>query len=321
MCLYPNLIQNKKYIANKKNGGNIPPINDERVKWVPVGCGECMECRKQYGRAWQVRLLEDVRHNRNGKFVTLTFSNESITELVTEIRKKHERIEGYKLDNAIATLAVHRWRERWRKKYKKSPRHWLITELGHEGTKNIHMHGIVWTDESLQEIENIWGYGITWKPERNWVNEQTVNYLIKYVNKVDHEHRKYKQIVLTSPGIGKGYIERPDSTRNKYKGEDTIEHYRTRTGHKIAMPTYWRNKIYTEEEREKLWLQRLDKQERWVNGIRVDVSQNDDEYWATVKEERYKNKRLGYGDGEKDWDRKRYENEKRKIMLAKRMSK
>ena len=31
MCLYPKLIKNRKYIANKKNGGNIPPVSDLRV--------------------------------------------------------------------------------------------------------------------------------------------------------------------------------------------------------------------------------------------------------------------------------------------------
>ena len=59
MCLYPRLIQNKKYIANK-NGGVIPPVSDNRVRFVPIGCGKCIECRKQKKREWQVRMLEDI---------------------------------------------------------------------------------------------------------------------------------------------------------------------------------------------------------------------------------------------------------------------
>ena len=47
MCLYPKLIKNRKYIANKKNGGVIPAVLDERVKLVSVGCGKCMECKKR----------------------------------------------------------------------------------------------------------------------------------------------------------------------------------------------------------------------------------------------------------------------------------
>ena len=144
MCLYPRIIQNKKYTKNKKNGGVIPAVSDKRVLAVPIGCGKCMECKKQKAREWQVRLLEDVKHNTNGIFVTLTFSNESIKKIVSGIRNG---IEGYELDNEIARKAVRKFLERWRKNNKKSVRHWLVTELGHEGTENIHLHGIIWTDK------------------------------------------------------------------------------------------------------------------------------------------------------------------------------
>ena len=73
-------------MANKKNGGEIPVVPDQRVLWVPVGCGKCMECRKQKTRQWQVRLQEDIRTNKNGKFVTFTFSDEELNKLENEIK-------------------------------------------------------------------------------------------------------------------------------------------------------------------------------------------------------------------------------------------
>ena len=51
------MIKNPKYLPNKKNNHNPPEITDERVKWVPVGCGNCMECRKQKKREWQIRFM------------------------------------------------------------------------------------------------------------------------------------------------------------------------------------------------------------------------------------------------------------------------
>ena len=119
MCLYPKLIANPKYRANKKNGGTIPAVFDNRVLQVPIGCGNCIECRKKKKREWQIRLYEECEENKNGIFVTLTFSNESIRELGKEIKN----LDGYERDNAIATLAVRRFLERWRKKHKKSVRH------------------------------------------------------------------------------------------------------------------------------------------------------------------------------------------------------
>lgn len=204
MCLYPRIINNRKYTSTKKNGGVIPAVLDERVKSVPVGCNNCIECRKKKAREWQVRLLEDIKEYKNGKFITLTFSNESIYKL----SQKFKGLKGYELDNQIATQAVRYWLERWRKKHKKSLRHWLVTELGHNGTENIHMHGIIWTDESMEEVEKQWQYGIIWKGKEkngkleNYVNESTVNYTIKYVSKMDLKHKGYKSIILTSAGIG-----------------------------------------------------------------------------------------------------------------------
>ena len=47
MCLYPKLIKNPKYKANKKNGGVIPAVFDIRTKVVPIECGKWMECKKE----------------------------------------------------------------------------------------------------------------------------------------------------------------------------------------------------------------------------------------------------------------------------------
>lgn len=322
MCLYPKLIRNPKYRITKKNGGQVPPILDTRVLMIPVGCQKCIECRKQKAREWQLRLLEDVRTNKNGHMVTLTFSNESIKKLSKIVKKEFGKIEGYELDNQIATLAVRRFTERWRKKYKKTIRHWLITELGHTGTEHLHIHGIVWTDETIKEITDKWEYGIVWAGyggKRTYVNEKTVNYLIKYVTKQDKDHKEYKPKILTSKGIGANYINRTDAEKNKYNEKGTKEYYTTRTGHKMAMPVYWRNKIYTETEREKLWIEKIDKNERWVLGEKIDISKGEERYYKVLEQAREKNKRLGYGTDEKDWNKIKYENERRKLKIEERI--
>lgn len=315
MCLYPKIIQNRKYTATKKNKGIIPQMKDKRVQYVPVACGKCMECKKQKANHWRIRLMEEVRQNNNGIFVTLTFSNESITEL-----GKNIKLTGYERDNEIATKGVRRFLERWRKEHKKSVRHWLITELGHNGTENIHMHGIIWTDKDANEIKKHWKYGYTWLSTDNkgYVNDQTVNYIVKYVTKTDIKHKEYNQKILTSNGIGRGYINRMDSKNNKYKKEGTNETYRTRNGQKFSLPIYYRNQIYTEEEKEKLWIEKLDKQSRWVNGIEIDISKNEEEYYKALKDARILNKRLNYGDNSINWERRNYENERRNLMYKKR---
>lgn len=329
MCLYPKLIKNRKYIANKKNGGVIPAVSDNRVLMVPVGCGRCMECKKQKTREWTVRLSEEIRNNKNGKFVALTFSDESIKELDACIGNN---INGYDRDNEIATLGIRRFLERWRKHNKKSVRHWLVTEIGGNGSENIHIHGIIWTDNII-EIAKRWEYGfVTIGKKRynkegiskdnndtGYVSERTINYIVKYVNKIDQKHKEYNSKILCSKGIGNKYIERSDSKKNVYKEENTNEAYQTRTGIKLALPIYYRNKIYNEEEKEKLWLKKLDEKVRYVNGIKIDISKDDKQYYRILEEARKKNKRLGFGDDSKNWNLKKYENERRNLKTLERI--
>ncbi len=329
MCLYPKYIRNPKYLPSIKNGGRPPKLKDKRVALIPVGCQKCMECTKQRANGWRIRLLEEIKQHKpkHMHFVTLTFSNQSIADLNKEI-PEHEK--GYERDNAIATLAMRRFLERWRAKYGTSMKHWFITELGHNGTENIHLHGILVTNQKItvihgkkyditnQEIAKVWKYGYTWTG--TYVNEATVNYVIKYCTKMDAEHLYYKPKVLASKGIGREYVNTPNAKLTKYqpKGQ-TREQYITREGFKIGMPTYYRNKLYTEEQREKLWIEKIEKKERWVDGSRVSIAHGDQTYYKVLRDARKKNQRLGYGNDEKDWDRQQYEQQRREYLHSERV--
>lgn len=349
MCLYPKLIQNKKYTPNQKNGGIVPSFHDDRVLHVPIKCGNCIECRKAIARDWNIRLTEEIKTNTNAKFVTLTFSDESyttISKLVTnEIEAQLELLKnqsiahqkdkteqkllyktnGYGLDNAIATYAVRHYLERQRKKTKKSLRHWLITELGHQGTENLHLHGLIWTD-NLQELEKTWQYGFVWKGQdnngklQNYVNKQTINYITKYVTKVDLIHQYYKPIILCShkPAIGHNYHKSPNAKLNQFKGTETNETYRTESGHKINLPIYYRNKLYTEEEREQLWINKLNQQTRYILGSKINIANGEEEYFKALEYAQQTNRELRYGDANKKWSRVAYERERRAMMQAAR---
>lgn len=323
MCLYPRVIKNPKYRVTKKNKGNVPSVSDERVRYVPIGCGVCMECMGQRAREWKSRLMEDLKVNENGVFVTLTFSDESYSKLAEEIiLKGGEDMMGYVLDNEVAKLSVERFRERWRKKYGKSIRHWLVTELGHKGTENLHMHGVLWTD-SPEDIRDIWKYGYIWRGNdyegrvKNYVSEATMGYIVKYMTKTDMVHRAYKPIVLSSPGIGKAFLDSRNAKRAKYKESGTRSEYVYRDGRIGSMSKYYRNHLYSDEEKERLWIELLDKNERWVGGDRVD---GDDEigYYKLLKYHRERNREAGYGSPE-DWDVRRYEHERRVLKQIKRI--
>lgn len=300
MCLYPKLIKNKKYTANKKNGGVIPPIYDDRVMYVAIGCGKCIECTKKKAREWKVRLNEEVRGGGdNAYFVTLTFSNESASELYKEIKMGKYSI----VENEICILAVRRFLERWRKEKKRSVKHWLITELGHNGTERVHLHGLVFTNEKKEDITRIWKYGHVYIGD--YVNEKTINYVVKYCTKMDIENKGYTPKILCSKGIGSKYMNSVNAQNNQFRDKDTKEYYLSKTGTKLALPIYYRNKLYNEQERERLWCNLLDKNIRYIGGVEVPADR-DDWIFNILEAKRIENNRLGFGNDESEWDRKNY---------------
>ena len=67
MCLYPKLIINPKYKKNKKNQGQIPPLRDERMLYIPIGCNKCKECFKKKANVWRIRSTEEIKKKDNGR--------------------------------------------------------------------------------------------------------------------------------------------------------------------------------------------------------------------------------------------------------------
>ena len=145
-----------------------------------------------------------------------------------------------------------------------------------------------------------------------------MNYIVKYITKVDIDHKHYKSKILASAGIGNKYVTDERKRIKGYKKGKTIETYKTSSGHDISIPTYWRNKIYTDEEKEKLWIEKLDKNIRWINGKKIDISKNEEMYYKELKKAQAKSKKLGYGDGVTNWNEKKYEEERRTMLQQER---
>lgn len=302
MCLYPRFIRNKRYYSYNVKKPIKAKIDDYRKEYVPIGCGKCYECRKQKAQAWRVRLMEEIKEHKNKYFVTLTFTNESLKELM-----KTAETDSV---NKIAKKAVRRFLERWRKEHKKSLRHWLITELGHENTERIHIHGIIFSEYEItnEKLQKYWKYGRTDIGE--YCNEKTINYIVKYVTKIDIEHKDYMPVIMCSSGLGAKWIDKI-STKNtyRYRPNKSAEYYTLNNGTKVALPIYYRNKVYTEKERDILWTERLNKATIYVNGIRIqhtDTEEGQKEYYRTLQEMQEWNKSIGYGDTSEEWQYKDY---------------
>jgi hypothetical protein len=295
MCLYTKFVKNPKYKPSKKNRGLVPMCTDKRVLYIPVECGECYECRKKKAREWRVRVSEDLR-TEFGYFVTLTFSDEAFRKLECEagqIIHDHE--------NEIGAIALRRFLERVRKATGKSMKHWVVSELGDEKDR-YHLHAVMFGQKSAELCKKYWQYGRV--DIGTFCNEKTVNYIVKYMLKVDEKHKTFKGRVFASPGIGSGYFNRDDAKRNKYNPNgETNETYKFRNGTKMTLPKYYRNHIYSDDEKELLWKEKLNKKIIWVQGEKCRNQTIEDALYIKHQIEHYqKIYQQTQGDCPEEWD-------------------
>lgn len=298
MCLFPKIIKNRHYIPNKSNNFHPPKCNDPRKLWVPAACGDCLECRKRKINEWTIRCEWELKTNTQPAYgITFTFSDESLDSF------------NEPDPNILCQRAVRLFIKRWVRKFSKSPKYWLIPEIGQNNTERIHMHGIIWTAEEPEYINLIWQYGNT-KIEK--ASLETIPYAMKYFIKPDMKHQGFKGRIISSKGIGKGFLYSTEVARIR-KQDEGVEYVKNRRGFKTAVPNYWRKKILSDQERDARWTKLLDKETRYVLGERIDVStpEGEAEYEACLKYYQRRNKELGFN--ESPWDIKSYRKERRNL--------
>ena len=108
---------------------------------------------------------------------------------------------------------------------------------------------------------------------------------------------------MCSAGIGCHYETSYNAKRNHYRGKDTKETYKLEDGNELPLPKYYHDKIYTEEERENLWIAKQERGYRYIAGEKV--STDNLEEWDNLT--RYYQKRAEqlYGDKPEDWEREK----------------
>lgn len=309
MCLYPQLIRNPKYKPTKKNGGIIPECKDERLKYIAIGCGECSECRQKKARNWAFRLEKEIRNNNKiPKFITLTYNDESLEKLRERVKNDENR-KNKDIYDGIVKESVRLFSKRWEKKYKKTPRYFIVSERGKEGTERLHLHAIFWMEkeEYFNDLQEKWGYGIV---DIGEYRTGTIGYLTKYIFKVDNKHEEFKTTILASKGIGTK-LGKAEIENIKRKKQYWIRNGR---GNKIDIPIYLRNKIFDEEEREKMWLDLLDQNVRFCKGEKFYTRTREEMKRFEKKQlfEREQDRKMGYKKPE-NYNEKQYKKILKKI--------
>lgn len=209
-----------------------------------TACGKCVLCLKRRVSGWSKRLLEhDKLQSVPSHFITLTY--DSIHVPITE--------------NGLLTLSapaegvashLQAFFKRLRKAHPPGTeiKYFAVGEYG-DRTDRPHYHVILFGSQ-LSKIQPAWWYG---KVHYGQVQPASVAYSLTYIFKRGHVPAfegddRSKERAYISKGLGLGYL--TDEMRLWHKADLKERMYlNIEGGKKIAMPRYYKLKLYSDEER------------------------------------------------------------------------
>lgn len=208
---------------------------------IPVPCGKCPVCKAKRVNQWVFRVMEQEKVSCSAHFVTLTYDT------------RHVPISN----NGFMTLRKKDVQDYWKRLRKLTPdskiKYYVCGEYG--GEKNRpHYHAIVFNVPDVEMFAKAWmlnGESIG-TVHVGTVTSDSIAYTMKYIDKAARGKqfaRDDRQLEFScqSNGVGEAYI---NDASIKYHTADVSRLYVSKlSGHKVAMPRYYRNKIFTEDQK------------------------------------------------------------------------
>lgn len=220
-------------------------------QYISVPCGKCPECLKRRASGWSFRLMQQDKISNNALFVTLTYD----TEHVPLSRNGFMTLDKTDVQKFFKRLRFHL-----------PPSHPKISYYvaGEYGGKNNrpHYHAIIFNAFS-DDITAAWCF-----PPRDQstkestpagnivygdVNGASVGYTLKYMCKkrkipMHRNDDRIPEFSLMSKGLGANYLT-PAMVRYHKNDLENRMNCVLPDGKVIAMPRYYKDKVYTEQER------------------------------------------------------------------------
>lgn len=210
---------------------------------MPLPCGKCPPCKKRRTSGWSFRLVKEGERSLSALFITLTYD----TDYVPITKNGFMNLDLQDLQKFFKRL---------RKKTHEKLKYYAVGEYGSQ-KKRPHYH-IILFNANKEHIIDSWT--INNKPIGSVhignVSSASIGYTLKYMCKESkipmhqNDDRK-KEFAVMSKGLGKNYMS--DSMIKWHKNDLLNRMYvPIEDGKKIAMPRYFKDKIYTEIEKDKI---------------------------------------------------------------------
>jgi len=210
--------------------------NRAATEKIPVPCGKCPPCKQRRVDTWVFRLMQEDKCSISAHFVTLTYDTRAVP--ITR--------------NGFMTLDktdVQKFFKRLRKKIPEDIkiRYYLAGEYGTQNHRP-HYHAIIFNCADIELYNEAWQKGDVHVGK---VSGDSIAYTCKYINKEPAQKRHNRddrkpEFSLMSKGIGANYL--TDEIIEYHKQNIGIMYVTKLSGHKVPMPRYYRNKIFTKQE-------------------------------------------------------------------------
>lgn len=212
-------------------------MDREQDRTKGVQCGKCPNCVSRRTSGWSFRLSQQEKVSESSHFITLTYDTTYVP--FTD--------RGYmSLDFRDCQLFLKRLR-------KAHPRgtqikYYLVGEYGAQ-TDRPHYH-VLFYNTDIKYIQNAWQNG---QVHYGTITGGSIGYCLKYLSKprripMEEGDDRTPERALMSKGLGANYL---SSQIVKYHRSDLMNrmYLNWEDGRKLSMPRYYKDKLYTWQER------------------------------------------------------------------------
>jgi hypothetical protein len=214
-----------------------------RGEYMPLPCGKCPPCKKRRTSGWSFRLIKEGERSNSALFITLTYDTEFVP--ITS--------NGFMTLNL---LDLQKFFKRLRKRTNEKIKYYAVGEYGSQKARP-HYHIILFNCNKEHIIDSwVINYKSIGSVHIGNVSSASIGYTLKYMCKESkiplhqNDDRK-KEFSVMSKGLGSNYL-----TENmiKWHKNDLLNrmYVPIEDGKKIAMPRYFKDKMYSDDEKDKI---------------------------------------------------------------------
>lgn len=225
-------------------------LDGDNVVFVP--CGKCVNCMRNKQNDWIFRLSQEQLSWQYTYFVTLTYRDNDL-HFVCSLKGSHGNHAEF---SCLNKRDIQLFLKRLRKNIKGKLKYIICGEYG-DTTLRPHYHGLLFSDCELDRdvVLKSWNHqDIVYNCFDVAYEGAAAGYVTKYLTKsvllpkyIQLADRQIKPFIMCSKGLGISYLENPEVFNFHKDGSET---YVVRDGIKYSIPRYYREKIFTDKQKE-----------------------------------------------------------------------